>query len=336
MNQDMEKYQLLIQQARSFVENDQEQEAILLYNKAIQLVPMRADAHYELAVLHHSMGNVENAIKSFQQVVTIEPKDVSALNNLAVLFYVNGNLNDAEKYFFRTLEIDVGASEASLGLAKIYNKQDRFEEAIIALKKCLTHDLKNENANELLQKILLKTYSPKSINISNDSFKMCAVVNNSDGQTALEQLWACFFAFDAVSMHYPNVVLDLYSCVEVNDCPWELLDVLNNNNRILMNKIDDFSDQHLSADLFVSLETNADFLVPLKQAIEKSIPVLCAGSTVTDTFVQHGVNGLLLQDSSNGSISINELAAKIAFCAGDPEFVKKLGQKIGLKEGAKQ
>jgi|GEM_PF-6149722 len=66
-----------------------------LFQKAVQLNPNYADAHYGLGLALFDQGRWEDAIRSFQNVVKINPKDKEAREKLYEAYVLGRNTNPA-------------------------------------------------------------------------------------------------------------------------------------------------------------------------------------------------------------------------------------------------
>jgi predicted O-linked N-acetylglucosamine transferase (SPINDLY family) len=70
-------------------------EAVACYQRAVQLWPDFAEAHYELGNLGRIRGRLEEAITSYHRALQVRPDDFRALNNLGVVFKDKGRLEEA-------------------------------------------------------------------------------------------------------------------------------------------------------------------------------------------------------------------------------------------------
>ena len=90
------------------------QEAVNIFNKAIQLKPSYAMAHSNLGLALHDLGQLDAAVKSYERALMIDPDYPEAQNNLGLTLHKLGQLDAAVKSYEKALAID------SLGEKFIY------------------------------------------------------------------------------------------------------------------------------------------------------------------------------------------------------------------------
>src|SRR6202030_2182041 len=66
-------------------------EAIMCYQKALQLDPENADAHANLGSAFAAKGGVADAVVEYTRAIEIAPENVAALSNLAWLLATSAN-----------------------------------------------------------------------------------------------------------------------------------------------------------------------------------------------------------------------------------------------------
>jgi len=85
------------------------EEALSLYQKAIELDPAYAVVYNDLGVIYEAKGNIEQAESYYQKCLTISPDYLSAYSNLALLYENKGELDKAAFYWKK--RADLGASD---------------------------------------------------------------------------------------------------------------------------------------------------------------------------------------------------------------------------------
>jgi Tfp pilus assembly protein PilF len=145
---------------RTYLLNDQFNEAIAELSTATSLDPKLTEAHSLLGIAYDKKGLADRAKESYEKAVKVEPEDAQALNNLGFSLYQNGNyraavdrlkraaklaptdgrilnnlglalcrlgkFEDANKYFSRAS----GAYTGNLNTARMAERVGREEEAI--------------------------------------------------------------------------------------------------------------------------------------------------------------------------------------------------------------
>lgn len=93
----------------------------------------------ELALLHQESGNVSAALTCYEKALRIDPHHARAFVGMGMAFSDAGWEEDAVRSFLSALEIDPAhpEPEALNGLAVIYKRQGRYEDAIALLERAL-------------------------------------------------------------------------------------------------------------------------------------------------------------------------------------------------------
>jgi tetratricopeptide (TPR) repeat protein len=114
------------------------------YNTQAEFKVPVADIHFNLGVaLRHSGKNqeasqeLEKAAQDFGCQLIDEPKSLTLLTNLGHALAENGEYEEATKVFKQAFELYPADVPACLNLAKVLEIQNRFDEAIVALDKCI-------------------------------------------------------------------------------------------------------------------------------------------------------------------------------------------------------
>jgi len=117
------------------------------------------EAHYNLAILLASRGDVDGAVAQYREALRLWPGSIQARHNLAMLLAQAGRLNDAEIEFRALLARDpVPQSAFALGL--LYGQMGRWSDAARALEQCLQEDPAYPRARYNLALALAKDGQP--------------------------------------------------------------------------------------------------------------------------------------------------------------------------------
>ena len=94
------------------------QVATNLYNEVLKMDPNYADAHCNLGVIVHSLGESQKAISYFEKTIQINPNHVNAYNNLRIIFLKLGEFESSYNNHIKFLQLK---SEGTVSNAKLEN-----------------------------------------------------------------------------------------------------------------------------------------------------------------------------------------------------------------------
>jgi cytochrome c-type biogenesis protein CcmH/NrfG len=117
------------------------------FNKAIELKPDYAHAHYEIALAYEQQGRLNEAIGKMESINTYNPEDVGVAFELGILYLRrlgDGDLPRAEKVLNQAVELLPSYSNAHWYLAFAYEQQGKIEAAIAEVEKVLELNPNNE------------------------------------------------------------------------------------------------------------------------------------------------------------------------------------------------
>ena len=92
----------------------------------------------ELAMRHHSAGDLTNAERIYKQILRINPNHADALNLLGLHAYQAGKYDRAEKLIIKAIKTKPDFAEAHNHLGLTLQKQGRLEEAAVSFRKTIT------------------------------------------------------------------------------------------------------------------------------------------------------------------------------------------------------
>ena len=167
--------------------NENYQDAINYYNKAIEINPEHANSYYNLGLLLHKIKNYKEAVKCFEKTlknqpgfknannnlgvifynlgenlkaitcykneIQINPQNIEAYNNLGIVFYNIGEVQKAINVFEKAIQIDPDFIKSYNNLAILFYDIKETEKAVSCFEKVLKIDPKNKEANYNLGKI---------------------------------------------------------------------------------------------------------------------------------------------------------------------------------------
>jgi len=132
-------------------------DAMVQYQKGLEINPNYADAHNNLGFALYQKGEVEDAMAHYQRALDINPQYAAAHYNLALVLSQKGRVDDAMVQYQNALEINPNYSEAHNNLGNILFQKGQVDEAIAQFQKALEINPSNVAAqtglgNALLQK----------------------------------------------------------------------------------------------------------------------------------------------------------------------------------------
>ncbi len=153
--------------ALTYLTQGQYAEAILLYQKSIELLNSDADKALSwngLGNAYRCVNDYDNAIAAYQKAaefdpktagmrdraddfqVTYSPKNASAWNDLGELFFKTGGVEEAINAFTKAIELEPSNGQAYSNLASALASQGKYQEAIPLFQKSI--DLLPENKDK--------------------------------------------------------------------------------------------------------------------------------------------------------------------------------------------
>ncbi len=132
-------------------------EAIVHYQKALQITPDFAKAHNNLGTALLQKGSVDEAIVHYQKALQITPDFAKAHNGLGNALLQKGNVDEAIIHYQKALQITPDYAEACCNLGTALLQKGSVDEAIVHYQKALQitpdyAEAHNNLGNALLQK----------------------------------------------------------------------------------------------------------------------------------------------------------------------------------------
>jgi tetratricopeptide (TPR) repeat protein len=117
-------------------ENNQDNEAIEKFNRALRINPKFSVARCNLAKVFLKQGKISEAIASFNEALRVNP-DLPDVYNLGAAYAKSGRPEPAISNYNKALGLNPDYPEAHYGLALILTEQGRYDSAIEHFKKAL-------------------------------------------------------------------------------------------------------------------------------------------------------------------------------------------------------
>lgn len=131
-------------------------------NKAINpfytIDPMASSIEWYKGVAYFTLGDINEAMKSFEKAYALTPYNIHVLNNLGSCHESIGDHKNAKKYYLEALKISSNFEETLLNLTAVYYNTKEYEKAFNTINKC------NINSTD----IKYKTFLPVILNAKID------------------------------------------------------------------------------------------------------------------------------------------------------------------------
>jgi tetratricopeptide (TPR) repeat protein len=126
---DLDSAQRWFQRALAY-EEDSPEEARRAYEEAIRINPALTDAHINLGLLHHDLGQFVEAERCYRRALEFQPSLALAHFNLGVVLEDRGKKSAALKAYQEALKHAPDFLEAHCNLAQLYEKLGRKRDAL--------------------------------------------------------------------------------------------------------------------------------------------------------------------------------------------------------------
>jgi tetratricopeptide (TPR) repeat protein len=120
-----------------------DQEALIHFDRSLEILPYYADAHCNRGVLLLHQGRYREAISSFVAALQYKPHSVEALTNLGIILAKYGRVKEAMDYFSKAIRINPNYEEAYFNQGNVLLQMKKYEDAIYYFKKALSINSKN-------------------------------------------------------------------------------------------------------------------------------------------------------------------------------------------------
>ena len=120
-----------------FRQTGRKYKALSANQKAVEVMPQDAEAHFNLGLIFKEIDRLEEAEVSYRQAITLKPDFTSALNNLGLMLQELGRLEDSELNLKQAINLKPDFSEAHSNLGITLKKMGRLEKAEASYKKAI-------------------------------------------------------------------------------------------------------------------------------------------------------------------------------------------------------
>jgi tetratricopeptide (TPR) repeat protein len=131
----MKEVESLVQKAQQAVASGENAKAREYYEKALTLRGDLPNVHYGLATVHYLMGDLPNAAQHFKEVTRLDPLRAGAFINLGAVFNKLDRLDDAIAALRRGIQLDLNRPEGYYNLGLVYRRKGQMDLAIQAYRE---------------------------------------------------------------------------------------------------------------------------------------------------------------------------------------------------------
>lgn len=154
-----ERQQLNINQGqgdRRLMEQARDQaltEAQAVLQKAAEIKPDFATAHFLLTQVAVRRGDIQTAIRSAEQAKLVAPLDIGVAFQLGLLYYQTNDLRNAEAEFSRALSMNEDYSNARYFLGLIYDRRGQKTQALDQFERIKLFNPDNQEVDKIIANI---------------------------------------------------------------------------------------------------------------------------------------------------------------------------------------
>jgi protein O-mannosyl-transferase len=133
-------------------EKGQVDEAMIQFQKALEIIPNYADAHYNLGNAFSQKGEMDKAIAQYQKALEIKPNYAGAHYNLGNALLRKGQVDEAISQYQMALKIKPDYAEACSNLGVALFQKGRLDDAIAQFQEALRLNPNDDTAQNNLAK----------------------------------------------------------------------------------------------------------------------------------------------------------------------------------------
>ncbi len=128
-------------------------QAIIWFEKAVDLAPYDLEFHNKLGSAYLSVNNVAKAEDQFNYIIKENPKFISAYTNLGYLKLAQNKVGEAEVLYNKALQLDPDYEPLLLNLAGLKAYKKDYKAAVKIIEQILKKNPGNEKAKAALQQL---------------------------------------------------------------------------------------------------------------------------------------------------------------------------------------
>jgi len=179
-----ESFEDLFKKANNYFRNEDYNNAILYYKKALKLNPTCAHTYFNLGQAYYWSKNPKKALKSYKKTIRHQPNHARAYAQIGRLFFEARQYGDAIIPLKRALTLDPIDTSSRLFLVRAYNNKQLYTKSFKTLRKGLT-------------------LQPNDINLEFELANTYNTVNELDKALAL------YYELDTKAPHNPSILYNI-------------------------------------------------------------------------------------------------------------------------------
>ncbi|MEW6587016.1 MAG: tetratricopeptide repeat protein, partial [Nitrospirota bacterium] len=129
-------------------------EAIIYYQKVIEINPGLADTYNSLGAVLQKKGQLDDAITYFRKALDLNPNLAMTHFNLGYALQQKGQLDDAIDYYNKAVDIKSDFDDAYYNLGVVFQSQGRLDEALVSYYKTMHHNPENPDVHNNVGTVL--------------------------------------------------------------------------------------------------------------------------------------------------------------------------------------
>ncbi|MGA8022785.1 MAG: tetratricopeptide repeat protein [Candidatus Acidiferrales bacterium] len=154
LGQNTAEYHMLM--GKAALNRDDNDKAIAELQKAVELDPKLPYLHFNLGLAYLAQTDFEHARDEFQRDVAIEPDVAFNYDRLGTTYAYLQDDAKAEENFKEALRRDTHLASSYFGLARVYQRQGKFADALVAVNSAAKIDPDNSSYRNLKGQILIR------------------------------------------------------------------------------------------------------------------------------------------------------------------------------------
>jgi tetratricopeptide (TPR) repeat protein len=112
-------------------------EALVEFNKALELNPKSADTYYNRGVIYSKKGMLDEAISDYSKAIESNPDYPNSYYNRGFAYYKKGSFDQAFADFGKAIELNPEDADAYYGRGLCYYKKGKNDDAIAEYNKAI-------------------------------------------------------------------------------------------------------------------------------------------------------------------------------------------------------
>ena len=120
---------------RSLERQNNVDQAMTAYSKAVELDPKRADAYLRLAVLHDKKGAFSDSAELYRKALRADSRNPDIYADVGYSLYLQNRMREAEKNLRRAINLGAEHRRAHNNLGLVLARTDRVKEALTEFRR---------------------------------------------------------------------------------------------------------------------------------------------------------------------------------------------------------